>query len=84
MTIKSERELAKRIDGLRAVVMSGAGDVKGDLIGDEFLIQEMSSERGITVTKKKLERNLYEARKEFRELIICLRLGKHTIWGFVE
>lgn len=84
MTIRSERELAKHIDGLQKVAMSGGGDKKGDLVGKRFLIEEKSSQRSYTLTKRTLEKLVYEAKVEFREPLMCIRIAGFTLWGMIE
>jgi len=74
LSVKSEKEFIKIVEGARRVAMSGAGDTLGDLKAGNYLIQEKTSDKSVSINVKLLDKTEAEARRELREPMLLLNI----------
>lgn len=81
---REEAQLKSLVEGFKRVVMSGAGDVKGDCIGSYYLVERKDSPRSVTLSRTMIERHIVAARRELREPLFYFVVGGHRLWAFLE
>lgn len=82
--MKAEKKLAKKLD-MRTTPRSGGGMQKGDVKGDDYLIQlKYTDKQSFTLKQSDLEKAIREAISEGKEPMFVVSFGGIEYYIFTE